>query len=390
MADTATKTASAAPLLPGTAAAESVVQQMEFIGQFAGAMANQLNNIMMAITSSAELELRRGQLADKRALENVLANAARATSLIHKLLAFSRHPAPSPQPLRLNAAISDCAVLIRQLTGEQIEVSLRLEPTVHRVWTDESEIEHTLVALALHAAGRGTSRMAIATDLANLDANFLASSEDACPGKYVVLSIDVAEDISQIDVAEPGANPTGTQHAILDPLISPAAAIARAAGGVLRVSRSASEGASFKIYFPALGKEAPDQPTQSMPKQTPSATILIVEDDDGVRLPAAEFLKMEGYKILQARTGAEALHIALRHRSAIDLLITDIVMPEMNGHTVAASLLEIYPEIKLLYMSGDPNQKLVGKVVEEERPTALQKPFSLNTLHRRVQDLLGH
>jgi two-component system, cell cycle sensor histidine kinase and response regulator CckA len=366
--------------------------QPEFLGQLARAMANQLNNIMMALSTAAELELRKAQSSDKRSLQTILSHSARAAYLIQKLLVFSRQRTPSTQVVSLNALIEDIAGGIQQLAAEQVEVRTSLDPSVQRVRVDEVELEEILLGLALGPASRGTkAKLKISTELTTLGPEFLDAASDACPGTYAVLSIEEAEAGSGSpapQLSQPQHDSVGQE---LKPIIPSAAieSIAQQAGGLFRIVRSPGELASFKIYFPAIGKEAPDEQASLSPKQVPSATILLVEDDEGVRLPAAEFLKMEGFKVLQAKTGAEALHIALRHRAVLDLLITDIVMPEMSGHEVAASLMEMYPGIKVLYMSGDPNQQLVGQVVEEAQNTALQKPFSLHTLHQRIKTLLG-
>ncbi|HTR67989.1 MAG TPA: response regulator [Terriglobales bacterium] len=385
MPETAARTATA-PALPVEPADIPLAYHGHFIGQLASTMANQLNNILMAVTSSAELELRKAQPSEKQTLEQILNNAARATSLIQTLLVFSRKHSPSPQPVRLNALVTETGTLIRHLAGEQAELSFRLAPQVQRVIGDDVEIQKLLLGLALNAAGSG-GKVSIATDETELGAEFLAGLPDACPGRFVVLSVE--EENTPPAGPEYSADQAGDAAFRVQATMAAAGAIARAAGGLLQAGEPGGTNVNFKIFFPEWGHAVPEERAQTPAKAAPSATILIVEDDDGVRLPAAEFLKMEGYKILQARTGPEALHIALRNRSALDLLITDIVMPEMGGHEVAARLLEMHPELKVLYMSGDPNQSLIGQVVEEAQNTALQKPFSLKTLHHRIKELLS-
>jgi len=158
----------------------------------------------------------------------------------------------------------------------------------------------------------------------------------------------------------------------------------------VQISTRPGDGASFTVCFPALGAEAPKPQDQgASTKGTLAAkTILVVEDDDAVRVPAAEFLKMEGFKVLQAKTGLEAIHVALRNRSPIDLLITDIVMPEMNGREVAGKLHEMQPSLKVLYMSGDADKTAVCAGTEGSQDAVLQKPFRLNKLNDKIRDLL--
>lgn len=368
-------------------------QPPEFLGQLARAMANQLNNIMMALSAAAELELRKSHPSRKRSLEAILGHAARATYLIQKLLVFSRQRTPSVHTVSLNDLMTEIGGGIRQLAGEQVDVGICLDPRVQRVMVDEQEVEEMLLNLALGLAAKGQKAgLRLSTELVVIGVESLDAAGDASPGNYAVLSVNEAEIHSGVskpqELSKLNPEPSGHESKLSVPAAA-IASIARQVGGIFHIVDSPGEPASFKIYFPALGKEAPNVETSALPRQVPSPTILLVEDDEGVRLPASEFLKMEGFKVLQAKNGPEALHIALRHRSVLDLLITDIVMPEMSGHEVAASLQEMYPGLKVLYMSGDPSQNLLGQVVEEAQNTALQKPFSLSTLHQRIKVLLG-
>ena len=383
MSDAAAKPVRLAPPAQSSSAHSSDALPSEFTNLLARAMANQLNNIMMAVTSEAELELKKATPAARPGLEHILSNAARATSLIQKLLAFSRKRTLAPRPVRLNSFLTQTSGWIHQLCGEQMEVTLYFDPEVQRVKADQVDLERWLLGLALDPAATG-SNILIATQSTILGAEQLAPGQDASPGRYVVLEVEV----SRAKHAEEPECPHVPAEESSVAASTGIEAIAREAGGFVRVSEGPGSRRCFKVYFPALGAEEADERAPWSPKTTPSATILIVEDDDAVRKPAAEFLKMEGFKILQARTGPEALLVALRNRSALDLLITDVVMPQMTGHEVAAKLLEMHPDLKVLYMSGDTNQTLPGQIVEEARHTALLKPFSLNTLYERIREVL--
>jgi DNA-binding NtrC family response regulator len=157
-----------------------------------------------------------------------------------------------------------------------------------------------------------------------------------------------------------------------------------------RFSIEPGVGSIFKLYFPASVREVMTEQDQTLPRNLAVArTILIVEDDDAVRIPAAEFLMMEGFKVLQARTGSEALNVVQQSRSSLDILVTDILMPKMNGHEVAAALLEHHPCLKVLYISGDPGRATSSGPANMPPNATLRKPFRLNTLRENIHDLLG-
>jgi two-component system, cell cycle sensor histidine kinase and response regulator CckA len=166
--------------------------------------------------------------------------------------------------------------------------------------------------------------------------------------------------------------------------------IVKKAGGWVRFSSEPGKGSSFKIYFPISDSDKGVSKTRTAPRNLPmTRTILVVEDDDAVRVPAAEFLMIEGFKVLQARTGAEALHVVQQNRSSLDVLITDIVMPKMTGHEVADKLTGLNPSLKVLYMSGDTNESRLSRIAGSEGDSILRKPFRLETLKDRIHDLLG-
>jgi two-component system cell cycle sensor histidine kinase/response regulator CckA len=366
-----------------------LVQKTELVSELAGAIANQFNNIMMAITGYAEVELKKAALNERRSLEQVLSNAARATLLVQKLLAFSRKQIPSPQPVELNAAITNISELLRQLVGEQVEVVVRLDPHVRRINADCGELEQLVLSLALNARNAMTEggKLTVSTELVNLDEGFVGTNGGAVSGKYAMLAIC---DTPAGRVPGKTTKDEGKQDLRISDALPAIRRIVEDAHGLIRISRERNVGTSFEIYFPAQGKDAAEGKKNTLPKNVEVAkTILVVEDDDAVRVPAAEFLMMEGFKVLQARTGAEALHVATQNRSQLDLLITDIVMPEMSGHEVAATLVEMHPELKVLYMSGDAAGAGFSEIARVQPSAILQKPFRLNKLKDKIHEVLG-
>lgn len=362
-----------------------LAQKTELVGELAQAMANHFNNVMMAVTGYAELELKKSNTKDRRALEQVLAKATHATSLIQLLLDFSRKHTPSPKPMELNAALSEISELLQELVGEQVELSLRLDADPSTTYTDKIEIQQVLLALivvARNAIG-GSGRLMVSTAASEIDREFIGTQDRAEPGEYVVLCVE----------GNPMANARSAIDAKLDALgssLEAVRAIVKESHGLVRFSCKAGARSNFKLYFPASTKQWTDESGSTLPRIPATArTILVVEDDDAVRLPAAEFLKMEGFKVLQARTGSEALNVVQQSRSSLDILITDIFMPKMGGHEVAAKLLEQYPDLKVLYMSGDPGRSASAGTGDIPQNATLRKPFRLNVLRDKIHDLLG-
>jgi CheY-like chemotaxis protein len=328
-----------------------LAQKTELIGEITRATANQFNNTMMAITSHAELEMRNASPSQRRSLEQVLNNVGRATALIHKLLAFSSKHTNSPQPINLNQVVAGIGNLLEQLTTERVSLIYKLEENIPMVMTELAEVEQAALGLAIVArnAMQAGGELTISTALVNWKQD---SSSDIAEqqGEYVALSID------DTGCGAVAAAPTDYSGLDLRVNLSLAAVrgVVKNAGGFVRVKSEPEKGNSFTIYFPALPQRSLNVSNHVRARGAPATrTLLVVEDDDAVRVPTAEFLKMEGFKVLQARTGDEAIHAVQQNRSPLDVLITDIVMPKMTGRQVAGRLLELHPKLKVLYMSGD-------------------------------------
>lgn len=369
-----------------------LAQKTEVISDLAGAMANQFNNIMMAVSSYAELEIKKASSQEKRSLEQVLSNAARATSLIQKLLAFSRKHVPSPQPLQLNRLVSEIGNLLQLVVGEGIEVMLAVDPAVQNVKADRVELEQLILSLAI--GGRNAmncgGKLTVSTEIVKLSNKFIGT-EAADPGKFVALSVSDTGAAIEPRKDTPKPERKSNQDLRIGLALAAASGIAKESRGLVRVSSEPASGTTFKIYFPALGQDDSEAMAGSQAlKILPIArTVLVVEDDDSVRIPTTEFLKMEGFKVLQARTGSEAIHVVEKNRSLLDLLITDVVMPGMSGPEVAEKLIEMHPDLKILYMSGDVDQGAAWSDSAKSGQAVLQKPFRLNVLNDKIHDLLG-
>jgi len=347
-------------------------------------MANQLNNIMMAITGYAEVELKQASAKERRGLERILSNANRATLLIQRLLAFSRERTSPPEVLEVNCVIQEVGELMRQLAGQQIEVTFDLAPKLQRVKTDRMELERLLLSLAVRARKLMTAggKLVVSTQLATLEQKFHRKNKYLPAGTYVLLTVcdKAADDRTITSIGDSPSHQTMASSVIV-----------AEEGRLVGACDDPTDGASLSIYFPAIDHETKEPLQRNLSKEPSSPkTILVVEDDDAVRGPAAEFLMMEGFKVLQVRTGEEAMRVAQQIRSPLDLLITDIVMPGMNGREVAERLLEIYPQLSILYMSGDAQQEAATiSCTTGLQHLVLQKPFRLNKLKESIHELLG-
>jgi two-component system, cell cycle sensor histidine kinase and response regulator CckA len=366
-----------------------LAQKTELIGELTRAVANQFNNTMMAVTSYAELEMKRLPPSERRTLEQVLKSATRATALVQKLMGISSNQVRSPQAVNLNSVLTDVRGLVEQLAGELISVVYSLDSNISTVHVDPAEIEQLVLSFAInsrHAMAKGGT-ITVTTRPTSLAEDSVADSEQ--PGEYVILSVDdtFAGGIST-SLAEVGAEADRTSKTSLP--LTAIRAIVKSGDGITRFSTESGSGGSLKLYFPAQRQGREVEEKRTTPRKVALArTILIVEDDDAVRVPTSELLKMEGFKVLQAGTGEEAIQIVQQKHPALDVLITDVVMPKMTGHEVAARLLELHPGLKILYMSGDTQEGMPSDSAEPLRRATLRKPFRLEVLKDKIHELLG-
>jgi two-component system, cell cycle sensor histidine kinase and response regulator CckA len=367
-----------------------LAHKTELVSEITRAAANQFNNFMMAISSYAELEMKGASSSQRRSLEQVLSNAAQATALVQKLLAISRKQPASPEPEDLNDVVSGVRSLVEQLASGRISVLYELSPDLPMVNADSSEIEQAILSLAINArdAMCDGGKLTISTKLVDLDHQSVGNDAEGT-GQYVQLSIADAVSSRTSCTEEPAASHQQAVRANLS--LAAVRGIVKNAGGRVRFSCQPEKGSTFDIYFPALKKDAiREDPKQRAFRTAPVArTILVVEDDDAVRIPTSEFLKMNGFKVLQARTGDEAIRVVEQNRSRLDVLITDIVMPKMTGLEVAEKLLELNCDLKILYMSGDADEANRSRAAELPGNTVLRKPFRLDALTARIHELLG-
>jgi two-component system cell cycle sensor histidine kinase/response regulator CckA len=364
-----------------------LAQKTELISELTRATANEFNNIMMAITSYAELEMKKATSSQRGSLEQVLSNAGRATALVQKLLAVSRKQNASPQQLDLNSVLNGIKDLLDQLAGEHVSVVYELDTGISMINADPAEVEQAVLSLAISARNATPKSGILTATTKSVELNESKGIVDVeRPGKYVMLSIAAT---GNGDTAK-GFVSSCDQDARISLSLAAVRGMVNNAGGCAQFTTEPEKGNSFNIYFPASKQDTQQEPERSFPRNVPIArTVLVVEDNDAVRIPTSEFLKMEGFKVLQARTGEEAIYVAQQNRSRLDVLITDIVMPKMTGREVAEKLLDLHSDLKILYMSGDTDEARHPHGIDSSESAVLRKPFRLEILKDRIHELLG-
>ena len=366
-------------------------QRLESVGQLAGGVAHDFNNLLAVILNYASFvseELPEGELRED--VEEIRRAAERAAALTHQLLVFSRRDVVEPKLVDLNAVVEDLEKLLRRTIGDQIDLRTRLVSTVP-VKADPGQIEQVLVNLAVNArdAMPDGGTLTIASEDEELDEAYARSRTDVSAGRYVRLSVadtglGMPEEVRQralepFFTTKPKDKGTGLGLATVYGIVTQA-------GGHLQLDTEPGRGTVVSAYLPAA---AGSERAVAGQGEGGGETILVVEDEDGVRDVAHRILSREGYSVLAARNGADALGIVEGHEAQIDLLLTDVVMPEMSGAQLADRMARVRPELKVVYTSGyTSDARLLNGVLEGDVPF-LQKPFSAEQLCHKVRETLG-
>jgi PAS domain S-box-containing protein len=372
-------------------------QKMESIGRLAGGVAHDFNNLLTGIVGYADLaslklpEPHPAQ-SDLRTIREV---SGRAASLVERLLAFARQQIIEPKVLSLNDLILRTDHLLRRVIGEDVELVTLPATELWNVRLDPGQFEQVLLNLAVNArdAMPQGGKLTIETSNASIEEETARQAFGMPPGDYVLLAVR--------DTGT-GIPPEAMQH-LFEPFFTTKGpgkgtglglatcwGIVRQNGGHIRVYSESNRGASFLIYLPRV-----DEPAESSPPAEPppgpvrgDETLLVVEDEPMVRSIAVQALRAQGYKVLEAENGAEALRVAAAHGGPLDLLITDVVMPQVGGRELAERLRAERPELRVLYMSGYTDSAIVRHGVLEEGIAFLQKPFTAPALARKAREVL--
>lgn len=374
-------------------------QKLEAIGQLAGGVAHDFNNLLTLINGYSDFLLESLSPVDPRRadVERIRNAGQRAASLTQQLLAFSRKQMLQPQVLDLNTVVSDTDKMLRRLIGEDIELVTVLDPALGRVEVDPGQMQQVILNLAVNArdAMPQGGKLTIETRNVELDETYAQRRAMVQPGPYVMLAISDTgvgmDEETQSHIFEPFfttkevGKGTGLGLATVYGIV-------KQSGGYIWVYSEEGQGTTFKIYLPRVEEEAEGMPLHGgesgyLPRGR--ETVLLVEDEPGVRGLTGRVLSRQGYRVLEASNGEEALRVAREHAGEpIDLLVTDVVMPLMGGKTLAERLKAMHPGIRVLYMSGYTDNVVVHHGILDRGVAFLQKPFGPEALARKVREML--
>jgi PAS domain S-box-containing protein len=377
-------------------------QKMHALGQLAGGVAHDFNNVLTVITNSSDMLLH--QLADapaatREVLQAIHDAGQRAALLTRQLLVFSRKAMVEPRVLDLNDVIRHTARMLRRLIPENIAMNTRLDPGLSRIRLDRGQLEQVILNLALNARDaleRG-GELTLTTRNANIDADALPRSEpEVRPGRF-----------AQLVVSDTGAgmSPEVQSH-LFEPFfttkdvgkgtglgLATVYGIVRAAGGFITVTTAEGVGTTFTVSLPVAEEAEPTEHGPSAPAITERSkeTILLVEDEDAVRTVLRRALESDGYQVLEAPNGRVALEIMEREAQRVSLVLTDVVMPEMNGRDLASHVRTRFPDCRVLLMSGYFQEGPVsgGRGAAVAALPLLHKPFPLAELSAKVRETIG-
>ena len=376
-------------------------QKMQAIGQLAGGVAHDFNNLLTAMIGFCDLLLLRHKPGDPSFsdLMQIKQNANRAANLVRQLLAFSRQQTLQPKVLDITEVLSEVSHLIRRLIGAQIQLNIEhnsSEPELIKV--DQGQLEQVLINLAVNArdAMGGKGQLNIRTSISEIHEEVeLANTNDILPpGQWVKVEIEDNGSGIPDDIISRIFEPFFTTKELGSGTglgLSTVHGIIHQTGGFLAVDTEVGRGTVFSIYIPQYERTEEDAPKPVTEQKaeadlTGSAKILLVEDEDAVRSFSARALSNKGYEVIEAINGVDALDKLGDDKPALELIITDVVMPEMDGPTLIEKLREHYTDVKIIFMSGYTEDRL--KEQFGERVHFLPKPFTLKQLATKVKDVL--
>jgi len=374
-------------------------QKMEAVGRLAGGIAHDFNNLLMVISGYSEFLLERlGAEPHLRGPAQEIASAAeRASSLTRQLLAFSRKQMLTPRIVNLNDVATENLKMLTRMIGEDIDLVMVPGKSLWPIRADAGQIDQVIVNLAVNARDAMPSggKLTIETNNVTLDEDYARFHAPLRPGDYVMVAISDTgagmDSETQSHIFEPFFTTKGTRGTGLG--LSTVYGIVKQSGGYIWVYSEVGKGTTFKIYLPRVastGETAAQvaAPIEYRKVEPGTETILLVEDEANLRYLARQYLEKQGYKVIEAADGAVAMQIAVAHEAVIHLLLTDVIMPGMNGRELAQRIAEIRPNVKILYMSGYTENVIGHNGMLDAGVRLLQKPFNLRDLKSKVREVL--
>jgi DNA-binding response OmpR family regulator len=375
-------------------------QKLEAIGQLASGVAHDFNNLLAVIRGNADLALMTSGRPASDAndfLQQVCAATDRAANLTKQLLIFSRKQVMHFHRVDLNSVITDLTKMLKRVIGEHIDLQCDYHPKPCFINADSTMLEQVVLNLAVNARDAMPSggKLTIETSNVTLDEEYARFHAPLRPGDYVMVAISDTgagmDTETQSHIFEPFFTTKGTKGTGLG--LSTVYGIVKQSGGYIWVSSEVGRGTTFKIYLPRVAPsgEAAAQvvaPIDHRKVEPGTETILLVEDEANLRYLARQYLEKQGYKVIEAADGAVAMQIAVAHEKVIHLLLTDVIMPGMNGRELAQRISEIRPNVKILYMSGYTENVIGHNGMLDAGIRLLQKPFNLRDLKSKVREVL--
>ena len=376
-------------------------QKMEAIGQLAGGIAHDFNNLLTVISGYTNLLLRKLTPADPtwNFLNEIAVAGKRAADLTRSLLAFSHQQIRMPEAIDLNEVIVETLKLLQRSIGEGVEITVSLEPNLKHVWMDRSELSQILLNLSINArdAMNDAGRMTIQTQDVTILASDVVGSPSVKPGEYVRLTVSdsgegMTEEVQRrlfepFFTTKPVGKGTGLGLAMVHGIVS-------RSGGSIRVTSTQGQGTVFTIYLPqstdskSLEHASSNGDNSSTRPKGGTETILLVEDDDTVRRVTSAVLKHHGYRVIEAASGLAALQAFMEQRDRIHLLITDVVMPGMNGASLVEQIHKLAAGLPVLFISGYIGEMATRELLMDMKVNFLQKPFEPQALAIKVREVL--
>jgi two-component system cell cycle sensor histidine kinase/response regulator CckA len=369
-------------------------QRLESVGRLAGGVAHDFNNLLTVINGYAAMLLSKLPLADPltQMVAEISAAGQRAAALTEQLLTFSRRQLVQPKVLNLNHVIVDIDKMLRRLIGEDIELNINLSPNLENILADGGQLQQVIMNLAVNARDAMPQGGSLIIETCNtvLGENYCASHPEVLPGTYIMLNVidngtgmtwDVQRRIFEpFFTTKPKGSGTGLGLATVHGIV-------RQIGGSIEVYSKPGSGTTFQIYLPVTNAAVP-QPQGTIPTEIfGNETILLVEDQEQVRILAVTILERYGYEVLSAASGNEALALAAAFQGAIHLLITDVVMPGMDGRALASTL-AAQRTVRVLYMSGYTEDAVAHRGILDTGVDYIQKPFTPESLAIKVREVL--
>lgn len=374
------------------------VQKIEAVGKLAGGVAHDFNNLLMVILGHADFLLERLDRNDKtrESAAEIKTTGERAAALTRQLLAFSRQQMLRPETLDINQVVTDVHKLLHRLIGEDISVLLSLETNIKPILADRSQIEQVLMNLAVNArdAMPQGGKLIIETAVVELDDSYASTHPVVVPGHFVRLCISDTGSGMTPEVKERIFEPfytTKEQGKGTGLGLATVYGVVKQSGGFIWVYSEPGIGTTFKIYLPVVTSPSATtsgRPLTEKPSPGGNETVLLVEDESGVRDLIRQILVLQGYQVLEASDAETALRISQQHKEQIQLLITDVIMPGMGGREMAEQLAKQHPEVKVLFISGYTDEAVTPQGILEKGRAFLQKPFNRQSLLQKVREVL--